>query len=82
MTACAAADVRVMGVNVYEYQAYDNTLQEQLTALAEQTGAFMDKDGDGAIDDPAVLYGSWDWPALNQVLAGLHDIASYAVPPQ
>ena len=62
---------RVLGMNVYEYQATDNTLQGQLIELAQATGSWIDTDGDGSKDDPAVLFGSWDWPELDDIVDAL-----------
>ncbi|MBN2798423.1 MAG: choice-of-anchor D domain-containing protein [Deltaproteobacteria bacterium] len=73
--ACAATDVRVLGINVYEYQAGDDVLQNQLIDLATRTSSFIDLDGDGDRDDPAVLFGSWDWPVISSVMAAVKDLA-------
>lgn len=73
--ACNAADVKVLGVNVYEYQSGDTALQEQLETLAQRTSSYIDRDGDGLLDDPAVLFGSWNWPDLNAVVRALRDLA-------
>lgn len=62
---------RVLGMNVYEYQANDDTLQGQLIELAQATGSYIDTDGDGHKDDPAVLFGSWDWPELDDIVDAL-----------
>ncbi len=66
---------RILGVNVYEYQSYDDTLQQQLVDLALATGSFIDSDDDGAKDDPAVLFGSWQWPDLDLIVDALWDMA-------
>lgn len=62
---------RILGVNVYEYQSTDATLQQQLVDLALATNSLIDTDGDGDKDDPAVLYGSWNWPEIDDVIAYL-----------
>lgn len=62
---------RVLGMNVYEYQSSDDTLQGQLIELAQATNSFIDTDGDGVKDDPAVLFGSWNWPELDDIIAAL-----------
>jgi len=66
---------KVLGINVYEWWASDSTLQGQLNELAEATDSYIDRDGDGAKDDPAALYGSWDWPAISTVVDALWDLA-------
>ena len=66
---------KVLGINVYEYWSSDSTLQSQLTEIAEATTSYIDRDGDGAKDDPAALYGSWDWPAVSTVVDALWDLA-------
>lgn len=73
--AASATDVRVLGVNVYEYQANDGLLQEQMIDLAKETNSYIDRDGDGANDDPAVLYGSWNWPPMGTVMLAIQDLA-------
>lgn len=75
MQAINELRARVLGINVYEYQSYDSSLQEQLIDIAEATGSFIDEDDDGAKDDPAVLYGSWNWPAIELVIEALWDMA-------
>jgi len=66
---------KVLGINVYEYWSSDSMLQAQLNDLAEATSSYIDRDGDGAKDDPAALYGSWDWPAISTVVDALWDLA-------
>jgi len=73
--ACNASDVKVLGVNVYEYQSGDSALQEQLETLALSTNSYIDRDGDGTVDDAAVLFGSWNWPDNNSVIRALKDLA-------
>ena len=75
VAAASAADVRILAVNVYEYQSSDNTLQGQLIDLATRTGSYVDLDGDGIMDDPSVLYGSWNWPEITLVVDALEDLA-------
>lgn len=70
-----ALDIRFLGVNSYEYQAEDPTLQEQLEALAEENRSRLDLDGDGTRDDPAVLSGSWDWPATGLLVSSILTLA-------
>lgn len=67
-------NARFLGINVYEYQSSDHTLQEQLEELAEATASYIDKDGDGTNDDLAVLSGSWDWPAATEVVDAIEDL--------
>ncbi len=66
---------KVLGINVYEYWASDGSLQGQLNELAEATSSYIDRDGDGAKDDPAALYGSWDWPDIGTVVDAMWDLA-------
>jgi hypothetical protein len=66
---------KVLGINVYEYWSSDSALQGQLNELAESTSSYIDRDGDGSKDDPAALYGSWDWPAISTVVDALWDLA-------
>lgn len=72
--ACAATDVHVLGINVYEYQSDDNLLQNQFIDLATRTNSYIDVNGDGVRDDPAVLYGSWDWPPMRSVMNAVKDL--------
>lgn len=67
-------NAKFLGVNAYEFQDIDGTLQDQLENLAQQTGSFIDYDGDGAVDDLAVLYGDWDWPATHKVVDAVWDL--------
>ncbi|MBN1337224.1 MAG: hypothetical protein JXB39_14795 [Deltaproteobacteria bacterium] len=73
--AVVEARAHVIGVNVYEYQTSDHTLQTQLTAIAVATDSYIDEDDDGLIDEPAVLYGSWNWPDINQIIDAIWDLA-------
>ncbi len=73
--ALSASDVKVLGLNVYEYQFNDQTLQNQLTNLAKQTDSWIDEDGDGHLDDPAVLHGSWNWPEMSNVMRAIGHLA-------
>ncbi|MDP6934162.1 MAG: hypothetical protein QGG40_14650, partial [Myxococcota bacterium] len=74
--AAIEANIKVLGVNVYEYQSSDNTLQQQLEDLAVASDSFLDRDGDGTYDDPAVLYGSWDWPSTSEVTGALESLVA------
>ncbi len=74
VSSIADHDGRFLGINVYEYQSSDHTLQEQLEELAEATGSYIDKDGDGTNDDLAVISGSWDWPAATEVVDAVEDL--------
>ena len=73
--AIRAADAKVLGVNVYEFQADDPQLQNQLLDFASATDSRIDADGDGAKDDPAVLSGSWDWPPTTTLVDAIWDLA-------
>ncbi len=64
-----------IGVNVYEYQTSDHTLQTQLTNFAVETESYIDEDDDGLIDEPAVLYGSWNWPDISEIVEAMWDLA-------
>jgi len=68
-------DAKVLGINVYEYWSTDDTLLGQLNELAEATGSYIDKDDNGSKDDPAVLFGSWNWPPIEDVVDALWDLA-------
>jgi hypothetical protein len=70
-----AQRARTLGINVYEYQSSDHTLQNQLLSIATATGSYIDLDDDGVKDDPAVLYGSWNWPPIDDVVEALHELA-------
>lgn len=72
--AVNAVNGRVLGINVYEYQHYDDTLLNQLRSIATETNSYIDSDGDGRKDDPAVLYGSWNWPAMEDVVDAVSDL--------
>jgi len=75
VAAALENDVKVVGINVYEYQYYDSTLQAQLEKFVESTESFIDQDGDGDEDDPAVLFGNWDWPDISDVVEAIWDLA-------
>ncbi len=71
VSAIGSLNGRVLSMNVYEWQSTDDTLQTQLVSLAHATSSYIDKDGDGDKDDPAVLYGSWDWPELEDIVSAI-----------
>ncbi len=73
--ALVAAEASFLGVNAYEFQDIDPALQGQLEEIARSTGSRIDADHDGAIDDVAVLSGSWDWPATDVVKDAIFDLA-------
>jgi hypothetical protein len=66
---------KVLGINVYEYWSSDTTLLGQLTDLAVATDSYIDADDNGVKDDPAVLWGSWNWPPIESVVDALWDLA-------
>jgi len=68
-------DVKIVGINVYEYQYSDSTLQNQLEKFVGATESYIDQDGDGDEDDPAVLFGDWNWPDINDVVSAIWDLA-------
>ena len=70
----AKLDAKVLSVSFYEWYATDPTVDEELTALAQSTDSYIDADGDGAIDDEALITGSWDWPATSVLIEGLEDL--------
>jgi len=72
--ALAVTDTKLLGINVYEWQASDSRPQNQLDALAEATGSYIDADGDGSFDDPAVLAAGWDWPPMADVIDAVEDL--------
>jgi len=74
-SAIRAIGAKTLGINVYEYWASDDTLLGQLNELAEATGSYIDKDDNGSKDDLAVLFGSWNWPAIEDVVDALWDLA-------
>lgn len=74
-SALTAIDAKFLGVNAYEFQDIDTALQEQLVDLARSTSSKIDADGDGAVDDDAVLYGSWDWPSTGVLVQAIWDVA-------
>ena len=65
---------KFLGVNVYEFYYYDDSIQIQLEAMAEATESYIDKDGDGENEDLAVLSGSWDWPEPSVVIDAVEDL--------
>ena len=65
---------KFLGVNAYEFQDIDPVLQQQLEDLADTTSSHIDRDLDGAQDDQAVLYGSWDWPPTEQLVQAIWDL--------
>jgi hypothetical protein len=75
VSAIRALNAKVLGINVYEYWSSDNTLLYQLTDLAEATNSYIDADDNGTKDDPAVLYGSWNWPPISDVVDAMWDLA-------
>lgn len=75
LASLLAKKIYFVGVNVYEYQSTDRTLQDQLEDMATDSDSFIDADGDGEKDDPAVLYGSWNWPDINKVVDAIWDLA-------
>jgi hypothetical protein len=75
VSAIKSINAKMLGINVYEYWATDDTLLDQLMALAAATGSYIDADNTGAKDDPAVLYGSWNWPPISDVVDALWDLA-------
>ncbi len=72
--ALAKLDAKVLAVSFYEWYASDPTVDQELTALAQATDSYIDLDGDGAIDDEALITGSWDWPSTSVLIAGLEDL--------
>ncbi len=73
--AFTTSDTRFLGVNVYEWQDGDPELQIQLENFARATDSWIDQDGDGIEEEPAVLYGSWNWPSIVEVLEAIEDLA-------
>lgn len=71
-------ETKFLGVNAYEFQDEDDTLQRQLEDLVRSSSSKIDSDGDGARDDVAVLSGSWDWPATATLVAAIWDLAEGA----
>ncbi len=72
--ALAVTDTRLLGINVYEWQASDSRPQQQLEALAIAAEAYIDADNDGLYDEPAVLAAGWDWPAMPDVIDAVEDL--------
>jgi len=75
VSSMRSINAKSLGINVYEYWSTDGELLGQLTALAEATGSYIDKDDNGSKDDPAVLFGSWNWPPIEDVVDALWDLA-------
>ena len=73
--AFTTSDTRFLGVNVYEWQDGDPELQIQLENFARATDSWIDQNGDGIEEEPAVLYGSWNWPSIMEVLEAIEDLA-------
>jgi hypothetical protein len=73
--AFTTSDTLFLGINVYEYQSSDHTLQNQLLNFATATGSYIDEDGDGIKAEPAVLYGDWNWPPMEAVMSAIDDLA-------
>ena len=65
---------KFLGVNVYEFYYYDDSIQLQLESMAEATDSYIDQDGDDTYDDLAVLSGSWDWPEPSVVVDAVEDL--------
>ena len=72
--AMAVTDTRLLGINVYEWQGSDPRPQQQLEALAVATESYIDADGDGLYDEPAVLAAGWNWPAMSEVMHAVEDL--------
>jgi hypothetical protein len=68
-------DAKFLGINAYEFQDMDPTLQQQLEDMADRTNSRIDADNDGQYDDVAVLSGSWDWPPVQQTVQAIWDLA-------
>jgi hypothetical protein len=68
-------EAKFLGINAYEFQDKDDTLERQLEDLARSTSSRIDSDADGAQDDTAVLSGSWDWPATAVIVSAIWDLA-------
>ena len=75
VTALAAIDAKLLGVNAYEFWDEDPTPQEQLEALATLTDSKIDKDGDGKKTDLAVFGESWDWPTTALIVDAIWQLA-------
>lgn len=72
--ALKSNDVYFLGINAYEFQDIDNTLQEQLEDMAYRSESWIDADHDGVQDDKAVLNGGWDWPPVGQITDAIWDL--------
>jgi hypothetical protein len=72
--ALGVTDTRLLALNVYEWQASDPRPQQQLVALAEATGSYIDTNDDGIFDDPAVLAEGWNWPQMDTVMEAVEDL--------
>jgi len=67
--------VKFMGINVYEYQTNDPTLQSQLNALATGTESYIENG-----NTPAVFFGSWNWPSVHLISDALWDLSGPGQP--
>lgn len=74
VAAFQATDTRLLTLNVYEFQASDPSLQAQLIDLANAGGWKIDSDGDDDVDDPAVIAGNWDFPAMDTLMVAVEDL--------
>ncbi len=72
--ALAVTDTRLLGINVYEWQASDPRPTQQMENLAMATGSYIDANDDGVYDEPAVLADGWNWPAMPVVVAAIEDL--------
>jgi hypothetical protein len=72
--ALAVTDTRLLGINVYEWQASDARPQQQLEALAVASDSYIDTDDDGLYDEPAVLAAGWNWPPMSEVIDAVEDL--------
>jgi len=70
-----SAKVKLLGVNTYEFQDIDPTLQDQLEELAQLTDSRWDANGDGNPSELAVLSGSWDWPRTDEIVRAIWELA-------
>jgi hypothetical protein len=73
--ALTAIDARLLGVNAYEFWDIDDKPQEQLEAIASQTGSKIDKDGDGKKNELAVFGEDWNWPATAVLVSAIWQLA-------
>ena len=70
----AKLDAKVLAVSFYEWYDTDASVDQDLSDLARVTDSYIDADGDGEIDDAALITGSWDWPATSVIIKGLDDL--------